>query len=394
MTKYSSLVKWRKHLLSPVEGSDWASEMTFNPAIIRDPDTGRIHMLTRTIGPYPQARLEGREDPVYPSFFGYGWSDDGENFEFDLSRPALAPAVHFEKEDIYIRDIDGNLVPDYTNGSLQDPRLFFMEGRCYLTAACRMFPSGPSWKIDCPTQCTPKWALGEENPFPTQKNPTVNVLYEVDLNALDAKDYDNAFRYVTILTQPEMGEDRDVFFFPKKMKIDGEECYVLIHRPVRPDNYGFDDNRPCIAFAAAKDLRDFGKGNVVRRILFLRPDLDWQKERVAGSVAPIDLGNGEWLFNYHAKKDAIQGYAQSFMILQEQENDFPAIKHICAEPMIVPEETWEMPAKFSIPCLFTCGLIEYDGDLLCSYGVADQNIGLLRIDYPKLMEVLRRCGEE
>ena len=54
----SDIVLWRKKILSPVENSDWASEMVLNPAIIEDPETKRIHMIFRATGPYPQARIE------------------------------------------------------------------------------------------------------------------------------------------------------------------------------------------------------------------------------------------------------------------------------------------------------------------------------------------------
>jgi len=146
--------------------------------------------------------------------------------------------------------------------------------------------------------------------------------------------------------------------------------------------------------AAAKDLRDFATDNVVRRTLLLTPDLDWQEEKVGASTPPISLGNGEWLLNYHGKQDLVAGYAQSFMILEEKENDFPVIKHICNDKMIVNEEPWEAPSKFKTPCVFFTGLIEYDGDLLCSYGAADEHVGLMRIDYPMLMDILRKCDNK
>ena len=31
----------------------------------------------------------------------------------------------------------GEKVPNYTNGCIEDPRLFWVEGECYCTAACR-----------------------------------------------------------------------------------------------------------------------------------------------------------------------------------------------------------------------------------------------------------------
>lgn len=389
MTKYNNLVKWRKKLLSPLKNVEWASEMVLNPAMITDPKTGRIHMVFRATGPWKQASLPGKPLP-FPIFFGYGWSDDGETFNFDLEKPCLAPALRYEKDEIFVINTKGDKVPDFSNGCVEDPRLFFIGDICYMTAACRMFPPGPYWDHDDPVQCMPDWALEDENPFDTQTNPTVNVLYEVDLDALGNGKYNVAFKYVTHLTAPEKGEDRDLFFFSDKMKINGDDCYVMIHRPHHPDRYGLDDNRPSIVMSAAKSLYDFANDNEVYRTLLLSPDLDWQAEKVGASTPPIKLSDGTWLLNYHGKKDLVEGYAQSFMILKETADSFPEISHICNEPMIVNVEDFETPSKFKTPCVFFTGLVEYCGDLLCSYGAADEHVGLMKIDYDMLINILNK----
>ncbi len=388
----NDIVKWRKKLLSPVKGLEWASEMVLNPAIIENPATNRIHMIFRATGPWQKAQLSGKPLP-YPIFMGYGYSDDGMNFTFELTEPVLSPGLQFVKEDIYVTDIDGEKAVAYTNGCIEDPRLFFIEGTCYMTLACRMFPAGPYWDHDEPTQCMPKWALGEENVFGTQKNPTVNVLFQVDLDALEKKEYAQAFQYVTNLTEPCYGEDRDVFLFPKKMQIAGEECYVMIHRPGEPFRHeGYTEKKPSIMLSAAKELKDFGVGKVVKRKLLLAPAEDWQLERVGGSTPPLELENGRWLFCYHGKKDAIEGYAQSFMILKEQPDDFPVIERICKEKMIVNEADFEAPSKFKTPCVFFTGMIEHEGDLLISYGAADEHVGIMLVDKQKVLEILAGCN--
>ncbi|MBR5508062.1 MAG: hypothetical protein IKV88_08455 [Clostridia bacterium] len=386
--QYEKLVKWRKKILSPIQGHEWAGEMVLNPAIIKDPESRKIHMLFRATGPWEKAQIDGKPLP-YPIFFGYGWSEDGENFEFDLETPALAPKLEYEKDKIYIDDIYGNKCPDFSNGCIEDPRLFFVEGECYLNAACRMFPPGPYWEHDDPVQCMPEWALTDENEFGTRDNPTVNVLYKVDLAALEKREYEKAFSYVCHLTDPEKGEDRDLFFFEDRMEIDGKKCYVMIHRPHHPDRYGLSDTRPSIVMSAAENLMDFAKDKNVKRTLLLTPDLPWQREKVGASTPPIKLSNGEWLLNYHGKEDVKKGYGQSFMILENTENGFPKIKHICNDKMIVNTEDFESPSKFTTPCVFFTGLIEHDSDLLCAYGAADEHVGLMKIDYPLLMRILR-----
>lgn len=387
-----NIVTWRKKLLSPIEGLEWASEMVLNPAMIVDPSTKRIHMLFRTTGPYEKAQLPGKPLP-FPIFLGYGYSDDGVNFNFDFSKPALSPALQYVRENIYATDVLGNKVVDYTNGCIEDPRLFFIDDICYMTVACRMFPPGPYWEHDEPTQCAPEWALGEDNIFFTQENPTVNVLFQIDLDALDRQDYEQAFQYVTQLTDARYGEDRDVFFFSNKMIIDGEECFIMIHRPHCPYKYeGVEGNKPSIMLSAAKELEDFAKGNVVKRKVLFAPTEEWQEEKVGGSTPPVKLQDGRWLFSYHGKKDVVEGYGQSFMILKEQLNDFPIIECLYKDKMIVNEEAFESPAKFKTPCIFFTGLIEYEGDYLVSYGAADEHVGLLQIDKQKLLEIMSKCS--
>lgn len=380
-----NIVKRRRCILTPQKNIEWASEMVLNPAIIKDPDTGRIHMLVRVSGPYPQKRIPSKPLP-FPIFFAYAWSDDGgENFEFDFSRPALAPKMCYEEGKAVIKNGRGEIVPDNTNGCIEDPRLFWVEGECYCTAACRKYPPGPYWEHDEPSQCMPDWAKG-------QSNPTVTTLYKVDLKALADHRYEDAFEFITDLTAHENGEDRDVFFFPNKMTIDGKQQFVMIQRPHHPDKYeGIEESRPSIVISSADDFYSFARGEAKRAVLYA-PTEKWQAEKVGASTPPLSLGGGEWLLNFHGKEDAENGYAQSFMILKEVENDFPEMTHICKEKWIVNEADFEKPSKFKTPCVFFTGLIEKnESELLVSYGAADQYVGVMELDFPKLMNELRRC---
>lgn len=105
----------------------------------------------------------------YPIFFGYAKSEDlGKTWDADFSRPALAPALQYDADKIYIIDEVGNKVPNYSNGCVEDPRIFQVEGELYVSAACRMFPPGPYW-LDQEGGMTysdrPEWSKIVENPF-------------------------------------------------------------------------------------------------------------------------------------------------------------------------------------------------------------------------------------
>ena len=236
----------------------------------------------------------------------------------------------------------------------------------------------------------PAWAKREDSPIGNQGNVTTTVLYKVDLDRLSEKDYERAFTYVTDLTDPKNGEDRDVFIFPEKMKIDGKMQYVMIQRPHHPDAYeGITESRPAIVISAAEDLYLFKTDKAKRRVLYA-PELSWQGDKVGGSTPPIPMGGGKWLFNFHARASEEIGYAQSFMILEERENDFPAISHLYPRPWIVNEADFEAPAKFSIPCIFFTGIAKLGDRLLVSYGAADENAAVMELDYNTIVTELEK----
>lgn len=227
----------------------------------------------RATGPWSKKRKEGKHDP-YPIFLGYAVSDDlGKTWDADYSRPALAPALNEGFEDIYITDIHGNCVRDYSNGCIEDPRIFPVEGELYLSVACRMFPPGPYWlidqepSIDTRNDYVPDWVFEGDDAFrvAARTNHTVTVLYKLDLEKLKAGRYEEAFAYVCPLTEGHVSDNRDVFLFPEKMRIDGKMQYVMLHRPMTPASFpqGSLVNSPSIYLAADREAGGFriGSGN-------------------------------------------------------------------------------------------------------------------------------------
>lgn len=209
-----------KPVLEPKPDCKWAETLVFNPAIVKDPQSNRIHMLFRAAGAF--ASIQSPNQPLpYPHFLGYAFSNDnGETWNADFSRPALAPRLKQTPDEICITDIHGRSIVDYTNGCIEDPRLFWLEDQLYLTVACRMFPPGPYWDHDDPMQCAPAWAVEGKHDLgrAASQNVTVTVLFRVDLAKLAIGDYDNAFGYVTNLTDPDRSDNRDVFLGGPKVK--------------------------------------------------------------------------------------------------------------------------------------------------------------------------------
>ena len=380
-----------KHcILSPVPGSPWAGKMVLNPAMIADPeDPEKIHMLFRATGPWPQARLPERPLP-YPIFLGYGVScNGGADWQFDLSRPAMAPRLEFDRDRFLTRGMRDGVMFDYANGCIEDPRLFYFEEQLYLSVACRAFPPGPYWEKDDPVQCMPEWA-SKLNPA-VRENSTVTMLYRVDLAALAAGRYTEAFSPVGPLHDPDLSDDRDAMLFPRRLEIGGKRKIACLHRPKQPWNYACSKEAaaPSIFLAFGDELSDFHTGKA-RTQLFAGPAFAHEANRVGASWAPLELEPGLWLLPYHGKQDDRVGYTQNFMLLRENGRQAPDIIARPAERLLYATEPWELEGEFTIPCLFTCsGLLRPDGTLLMGYGAADRKVGLASIRLEELLAVLR-----
>ncbi len=383
----------KKCILDPIPDCAWAHKMVLNPAICADPDDPAVlHMLFRSTGAWQQAQIPGKPEP-YPIFLGYGVSrDGGENWDFDLSRPAFAPHLEYDEEKFAATSMRNGRVFDYANGCIEDPRFFTFENALYLTVACRAFPPGPYWDHDDPEQCLPDWVLhhGSRYGAGVRENRTVTMLYKVDLAALKEHRYEDAFATVAPLHQPEISDDRDVMLFPRRLKINGQEKIICIHRPKTPWNYGIgkDLTAPSIFFALGDELTDFYEGKA-ESFVFAVPEYPWEANRIGCSWAPLEIESGKWLFPYHGKQDDKVGYTQSFMILQEREDGLPEIIRRPAERLLFADEEWELEGEFTIPCLFTCsGVLMPDGRLLMGYGAADKKVGIAEVNFKELLRTL------
>jgi predicted GH43/DUF377 family glycosyl hydrolase len=384
----------KRFVMGPQSGCDWSEKMILNPAIIKDPEDGNVlHMLFRATGPWAEKQVDGKPLP-YPIFLGYAVSRDaGKSWDADFSRPALAPALKYDKNELMVKDAFGREGVNYANGCIEDPRLFYFEEELYLSAACRAFPPGPYWDHDDPVQCMPEWALDESHGLGTAvtENSTVTLLFKVDLDALKLKNYESAFVLAGPLHNPDTSDDRDAFLFPRKLNICGQEKVVCIHRPKHPWNYeiGRDLKLPSIFLAAADSIEDLSGDNVERHILAV-PEYEWEQNRIGASWAPIKLSSGEWLLPYHGKQNDEVGYTQSFMILEERSDGFPVVTKRPAERLMYADEPWELEGDFTIPCMFTCsGVVLEDGTLLMGYGAADQKIGIAETNFDKLIEYIK-----
>lgn len=382
-------------ILSPQKGIPWADTMVLNPSFIDDPSSNRLHMLFRATGPGAHAQIPGKPSP-YPIYLGYATSDDdGFTWQADFSKPCLAPALAQEEEEIFIVNREGQRVINYANGCIEDPRLFRLKGKTYLTVACRMFPPGAYWKNHDPMQCAPDWAKGTSHKLgrAARENLTVSVLFELDLKELSARNYSSAFHYVTHLTDPEREDNRDVMLFPSTFTIGGKEKFLCLHRPMHPAYFGaYEDLSPSIFLSAADRLEDLATDRAEHRLL-AQSKFIWEGNRIGTSWPPIPLDKGEWLLPYHGKQDNKVGYTQSFLILKNGADGWPVVAHRCPERLMYAARSWELSGLFSTPCLFTCGGMVRGERLLMSYGAADTVAGMAWVNFAVLIEYIRSFDE-
>ncbi|WJH32761.1 hypothetical protein N6H14_21110 [Paenibacillus sp. CC-CFT747] len=292
---------------------------------------------------------------------------------------------------------------DYSNGCIEDPRIFPVEGELYVSVACRMFPPGPYWLADqeppviTKYEYVPDWVQDGGDPFTVtaRTNDTVTVLYKLDLEKLRAGLYEEAFTYVCPLNEGHVSDNRDVFLFPEKMLIDGKLQYVMLHRPMNPVPFpGGDQVKvPSIYIAAAERMEDFASSKAVHKLL-ATGIFDWEANRVGASWPPLRIAHKQWLVSYHGKKDVHFGYTQSFMIVEERENGFPEVVHRCPDRLMYAKQEWEMPSDYPTPCLFTTAGIVVGGELIMAYGAADQKVGISWVSFDDLVQHVRKFNAE
>jgi|GEM_PF-483193 len=386
----------KTEVLVPQKDCYWAQTMILNPAIIDD-TTGdsRLHMLFRASGPCPEKTQPGK-DHAYPIFIGYAISDDnGVTWQADFSRPALAPNLEYDPARIYTLDGRGQRCINYANGGIEDPRLIRLDGRVLLTVACRLYSIGAYWFYCRPgapePNALPDWISSPEGKAlgrGVSEDVTVNLLYEIDFPRLKARDYDHAFHFLTVLTDPQHGDNRDVMLFPEKMRIHGKSCYVMLHRPVESFDGGHTPGCS-IWIAAAESLYELSGPNAMQ-YSFATAKFCWESNRIGASWPPIRLNEREWLLGYHGKQDETVGYTQSFMILEERPDDFPIVRHRLSERLLFASEPWEQVDFLGCPCVFSCSGLVRNSELIMGYGAADEKIGIARTDLAQLVAYVRQ----
>jgi len=212
---------------------------------------------------------------------------------------------------------------------------------------------------------TPDEALGVEDPRLTLLDGRIQMLYtawspqNIQVARASTTDFKTWERHGVVLAGPD---NKDGALFPRK--INGRYC--AFHRIPKSMWVAWSD-----------DLETWGD---YAKIMDPRPGYyDDLKLGAGGPPIETDIG---WLVIYHGV-DQNHVYCLGVALLDLE--DPSRILNRPTEPVLVPEEPWELDGD--VPnVVFTCGTAELGDDYLIYYGGADRVIGLATANKRELLD--------
>lgn len=149
------------------------------------------------------------------------------------------------------------------------------------------------------------------------------------------------------------GNNKDAALFPER--IGGK--YVMIHRPI-----------PNIWISYSEDPFSWKD-----HVCIMERQFEWEAKKIGAAGPPIKTDKG-WLFIYHGV-DERSVYRLGIALLDL--NDPTIVLKRQAEPILEPEESWELQGD--VPnVVFSCGALLFDRDLWVYFAGADKVIGLAK----------------
>lgn len=158
-----------------------------------------------------------------------------------------------------------------------------------------------------------------------------------------------------VLGDDLFGNNKDAALFPEKI---GQK-YVLIHRPI-----------PNIWFSYSEDPYNWKD-----HVCVMEREFDWEARKIGAAGPPLKTEQG-WLFIYHGvDENAVYRLGAALLDL----NDPTVVLYRQAEPILEPEEPWEIEGD--VPhVVFSCGALLFDRELWVYYAGADKVIALAKAD--------------
>lgn len=302
-------------ILKPQKENPWESQAVFNPGAIYK--NGKVHLLYRAIGEYEN----------YISRLGYAISIDGFNFKRMSAKPVLEPNEKYGK------------------WAIEDPRIFELEGKIYITYVVLTKPARTKGQI------------------------AQTIL-------ISTKDFYN-FEKIGIITPPKV-DDRDTVLFPEK--IQGK--YVMLDRPQEWTDKDYKEwgtgQASSIWLAFSNDLKKWVNNQVL-----MKPKEDWEAKKIGSGPPPIKTDKG-WLLIYHGvDKNSVYRVGAALLDLKKSSKIISRLPY----PILEPEKDYEKIGD--VPnVVFPCGAIIIEKELFVYYGGADKICALATISLDEFLSEL------
>lgn len=321
----------------------WRQAVTFNPAVCRAPD-GRILLWERTAPGL---------DP-FQCVIGLQESRDGVHFTQVGTQPVLTPAQLGS-----------------AHGSVQDPRVVWMDGKFYMTYAYRPY----AWS-SFPT------AVG----VPNSK--------QHDYPGFSGHDCDNqtrsgiaesadgiSWKHIAWVNAADVDE-RNVILFPER--VGGK--YVALRRPSGlVSTQAQHQGQPGVYLSYSDDLHTWTPCE-----LLLPPAFAWESNRLGGSTPPIKTPAG-WLVFYHGVETTNEAtrsvtYRMGMALLAL---DNPSLVLARSPlPVFEPEAYYERVGAYIPNVVFPTGVLVDEDRLSLYYGCCDTAISLATASVSALIDLV------
>ncbi len=330
-------------ILRPVPDSWWQCAVTANPGAWYDEASGTVTMLYRA----------SAADVEHKVYLGKAVSGDGFHFDRVGDAPTVAPSDGFDA------------------GCVEDPRIVKFGEWYFITYASRPFPAGQYWLKTPNEQWKPPFA-GEDWPLCMRESLSSTGL-------LLTRDFQTFYRGGRI-THP-MLDDRDAILLPGK--IGGQ--FAMLHRPMSWTGPAYGTEHPGMWLMLSDDVHnwDYDGSRFVAGARF-----DWEV-KIGGSTPPIRTDRG-WFTLYHAVGADLR-YRLGVMMLDLDE---PWVVRHRAPDWVMEPEAWYELEGFYEGCIFPCGNVVIDGQLLVYYGAADRYVGVATADFARLVDWACSFGPE
>ncbi|MDX2187135.1 MAG: hypothetical protein SFV32_09395 [Opitutaceae bacterium] len=335
-------------------GPEWRRAVTFNPGVVQGAD-GRFYLFERAAGNLRP----------FICTIGLHVSDDGVTFRLAQETPVFTPEMCGSRY-----------------GSVQDPRVVFLEGRWWMTFAYRPF----AWSSHPTATGVPE---SHETDFPGVVRAPVDEGNTGSSNVkggrpdnftrsgLAVSDDLVSWSFHSWITAPDL-DDRDVILFPEK--VGGR--YAVLRRPLQLVGERHGTSAPSIWISFSDDLLTWTAPELV-----VAPVHAWEGSRIGASTPPLRTDHG-WLVLHHgvevtdaASKHVVYRLGALLLDLEDPRKVLARTPHAIMEP----ETYYERFGAYIPDVIFPTANVIVDGTLYLYYGVCDTAIALA---YAKMDEVI------